>query len=104
MGLRIKSGDTVEVISGTYKGAIGKVLAIYPKKDQALVERVNLVKKHQKAQGQNKPAGIIEKEMPIHLSKLMLSDPKNHNRGTRFSNVMEGQRKVRKSKITGNEL
>ena len=96
MGLKIKKGDTVLVISGKYKGATGQVLAVRPSDEKAWVERVNLVKKHQKPRSQEQPGGIIEKEMPIHMSKLMLVDPKT-GRARRFRNeVGKDGRKVRR--------
>jgi len=75
---RIKKGDTVEVIAGKDKGARGDVLRVLPKQDGVVVERVNIVKKHQKpmqaGRGQVRP-GIIEFEAPIHLSNVMLVCP-----------------------------
>ncbi|MBP8973607.1 MAG: 50S ribosomal protein L24 [Anaerolineae bacterium] len=72
---RIKKGDTVEVIAGKDKGVRGAVLRVIPKKDRVVVERVNVVKKHQKpvqaGRGQVQP-GIIEFEAPIHLSNVMI--------------------------------
>lgn len=103
MGLRIRKGDTVLVISGKYKDATGRVLAMFPKDEKALVEGVNVVKKHQKAKSQEQPGGIIEKEMPIHLSKLMLVDPKT-SRARRFRNVvLENGAKVRRQVIKPGE-
>ncbi len=103
MGLRIKKGDTVLVISGKYKGATGNVLAVNPDAGNALVERVNLVKRHTKARSQEQPGGIIEKETPIHLSKLMLVDPKT-GRARRFRNESgKDGRKVRRQVIKQGE-
>ena len=72
---RIKRGDTVEVIAGKDKGVRGAVLRVIPKQDRVVVERVNVVKKHQKpvqaGRGQVQP-GIIEFEAPIHLSNVMI--------------------------------
>lgn len=72
---RIKKGDTVEVIAGSDKGMRGEVLRVIPKKDRVVIERVNIVKKHQRpmraGRGQIQP-GIIEFEAPIHLSNVML--------------------------------
>jgi large subunit ribosomal protein L24 len=85
MGLKIKKGDTVLVISGKYKGATGQVLAVFPQQDKAVVERVNLVKRHTKPRSQQQPGGIVEKEMPIHVSNLMLVDPKT-GRARRYRN------------------
>jgi len=72
---RIKKGDTVQVIAGKDKGIRGEVLRVIPKKDRVVVERVNVVRKHQRpvqaGRGQVQP-GIIEFEAPIHLSNVML--------------------------------
>ncbi len=72
---RIKKGDTVEVIAGRDLGQQGQVLKVFPKADRAIVERVNVVKKHQRpvqAGRQQTQGGIIEKELPLHLSNVML--------------------------------
>lgn len=74
--LKIKKGDTVKVISGESKGKQGRVLRIDIESMRALVEGVNLVKKHTKANAQNPQGGIIEQEAPIHISNLMLVDAK----------------------------
>lgn len=103
MGLKIKKGDTVLVISGKYQGATGQVLAVNPKDSKAVVERVNLAKRHTKARSQERPGGIIEKEMPIHTSKLMLVDPKT-GRARRFRNETgKDGRKVRRQVIKQGE-
>jgi large subunit ribosomal protein L24 len=68
----IKKGDQVEVISGNHKGSIGKVLQIIAKKNQALVEGVRLVKKHQKKNQDNPQGSILEQEGAIHVSNLKL--------------------------------
>ncbi len=74
---RIKRNDKVTVLSGKNKGRQGKVLKLFPDKDTALVERLNMIKRHTKAGGQaGQQGGIIEKEAPIRLSKLMLVCPK----------------------------
>lgn len=73
----IKTNDTVKVISGKEKGRKGKVLSILSDKNTALVERVNFVKRHMRAGAQaGQQGGIIEKEAPIRLDKLMLVCPK----------------------------
>ncbi len=73
--LHIRKGDTVIVIAGDDKGEKGKVLAVYPKKQRALVEGVNIVKKHTKPNAKNPQGGIVKQEAPIHISNLMLIDP-----------------------------
>ncbi len=67
----VKRGDQVVVISGAHKGKAGKILEIVAAKQRARVEGVALVKRHTKAQGEQKPGGIIEREGSIHVSNLM---------------------------------
>ena len=93
---KIKSGDTVQVIAGDHKGLEGKVLKIFKDKDKALVEGVNIVKKHNKPSAQNPQGGIVEKEAPIHISNLSLLNKKGET--TRVGYKMEGDKKVRYSK------
>ena len=73
--LHVKKGDTVMVIAGASKGTKGEVLEVLPKKNRVIVEQANTVKKHQKPT-QDNPGGIIEKAAPIHISNVMLVDPK----------------------------
>jgi large subunit ribosomal protein L24 len=105
MSLRIKKGDAVMVIAGSQKkskGRVGRVLAVFPKKTTAIVEGVNMVKKHQKARSQTEPGGIIEKEAPIHMSKLMLVEPGAKGRAGRFATKTDDKgNKVRVLKIKG---
>ncbi|AWI09134.1 50S ribosomal protein L24 [Ereboglobus luteus] len=68
----VKRGDTVAVISGSHKGKSGKILEILPGKQRARVEGLALIKRHTKAQGEQKPGGIIEREGTIHISNLKL--------------------------------
>ena len=72
--LHIKKGDTVKVLAGENKGETGKVIRIYPEKNKALVEGINVVKKHNKPTAENPQGGITEMEAPIHLSNLMYVD------------------------------
>jgi large subunit ribosomal protein L24 len=74
--LKIKKGDRVQVISGVSKGVEGKVLEVLLKKRKAIVEKVNVVSKATKPNQENTEGGIIKKEAPIHISNLMLIDPK----------------------------
>jgi large subunit ribosomal protein L24 len=74
---KIKKGDTVIVITGNDKGKTGKVLSMLPKDSKAIVEQINLVKKHTKPDAKNPDGGIISKEAPIHVSNLSLVDPKS---------------------------
>ena len=70
--LHVKKGDTVKVIAGDDKGAIGEIIAVFPKESRVIVEGVNLVKKHTPATQQGGQGGIIETEAPIHSSNVQL--------------------------------
>ena len=94
--LKIKTEDTVQVIAGDHKGLEGKVLKIFRDKNKAIVEGVNMVKKHTKPTAQNPQGGITEKEAPIHISNLSLLTGKGET--TRVGYRMEGDKKVRFSK------
>ena len=76
MGTRIKKDDQVVVISGRDKGTKGRVLKVLKDQDKLIVEGVGRVKKHQKPNQQNPQGGIVEKDLPIHQSKVMLLDTK----------------------------
>ena len=91
MSLRIKKNDQVQVITGKYKGTVSRVLYVMPSKGQAVVENVNMVKRHQRARGpKQQKGGIIEKESPIQLSNLLLYCDKC-KQGRRFGvRVTEG--------------
>lgn len=71
----LKVNDQVEVIAGKDKGRVGKVLRIHKKTARAVVERVNMIKRHTKPQAAGQEGQIIEKEAPIHVSNLMLVCP-----------------------------
>ena len=101
--IRIKSGDLVLVTSGDHKGSEGKVLRILREKNKAIVEGVNLVKKHQKPSAASPQGGITEKEAPIHISNLSLKDPKT-GEATRVGFRMEGDKKVRFAKKSNQVL
>jgi large subunit ribosomal protein L24 len=99
--IKIKKGDTVMVISGNSKGKSGRVLDVLKEKNRAIVEGVNIIKKHSKPTQQNPDGGIIKKEAPIHLSNLMLVDPKT-SEPTRVGRKFNDKDKlVRYSKKTG---
>jgi large subunit ribosomal protein L24 len=109
MAARIRKGDKVVVITGSDKGKRGEVLTVFPKAERAVVQGINVAKKHVKPQGMGKPGGIIEQEATIHLSNLALIDPKT-DKPTRVGfRVLEadaqGQgRKVRVARATGNVI
>ena len=96
----IRKGDQVVVISGSDKGKKGSVLKVFPKEDRALVQGVNLVKRHQR-QTQRQQAGIVTKEAPIHLSNIAHADPKT-GKATRIGYKTLGDgRRVRFAKKSG---
>jgi len=72
----IKKGDTVMVIAGESKGQSGRVIRVIPKQNRAVVEGINMVFKHQKPSATNPQGGRMEMEAPLHISNLMLVDPK----------------------------
>ena len=94
---KIKSGDTVRVIAGDHKGSEGTILQILTDKNKAIVEGINMVKKHTKPSAQNPQGGIVEKEAPIHISNLSLIDPKS-GEATRVGYKMDGEKKERIAK------
>jgi large subunit ribosomal protein L24 len=70
--MHIRKNDSVMVIAGRERRKTGKVLRVMPKDDAAIIERVNMVKRHTRGRGPQQPGGIVEKEAPIPLSNLML--------------------------------
>lgn len=97
MKFHIKKGDLVKVIAGNHKGKQGQVLEIQQEKSRALVEGVNVVKRHTKPSAQFPEGGIIEKEGSIHISNLMLIDAKS-GEPTRIGRQLEDGKLVRVSK------
>ena len=104
--MKVKKGDTVEVIAGKDKGARGKVLAALPAENKVVVEGVNRVKKHTRirtTQRGSKTGGIETKEAPIHVSNVMVID--SDGRPTRVGyRIDENGHKVRVSRRTGKDL
>lgn len=98
---KIKKGDMVFVIAGDYKNRseAKEVLRIFPSEGTAIVEGVNMRKKHQKPT-QDNPGGIVEIPAPIQLSNLMLVDPKS-GEASRVGRKVEGGNVVRYSKKSG---
>jgi len=82
MAMKIRKGDTVQVIAGDDKGKTGRVLSVDEEKQRLVVEKINFVKRHTKARKAGVHSGIVEREAPIHLSNVMLYDAKS-GRGSR---------------------
>lgn len=103
MAARIKRDDIVFVRSGDHKGKTGKVLRVMPEKDMVIVEGVNMKWKHLKPTQQSPKGGRIQKEMPIHMSKVQPVDPKT-GKGTRVKYVVQDGEKRRIAVKTGSNL
>jgi large subunit ribosomal protein L24 len=104
MSARIRKGDTVVVISGKDAGKTGKVARIIPEADRVVVEGVNLMKRHQRPTPRNPSGGIVEREQPIHASKVMPVDPKT-GKGTRVRfKTLESGKKIRIAVKSGEEI
>ena len=98
--LKIRKGDMVKVMTGESKGQTGKVLEIMLAKNKAMVERVNLVSKHTKPNAKNTTGGIVKQESAIHISNLMLIDPKS-GKPSRVGRRVEDGKLVRYAKTSG---
>ncbi|WP_088006760.1 50S ribosomal protein L24 [Indiicoccus explosivorum] len=101
--MHVKKGDKVMVISGKDKGKTGEVLTAYPKNDRVIVEGVNIIKKHTKPNQANPQGGIVNREAAIHVSNVMVVDPKS-GEPTRVGYKIEDGKKVRVAKKSGTVL
>jgi large subunit ribosomal protein L24 len=96
--LKIKKGETVKVIAGKDKDAEGKVISVDVKNHKVVVEGVNMITKHEKPSQANPNGGIVQKEAPIDISNVMLVVK---GKATRVGFKMDGDKKVRFAKATG---
>ena len=107
MAAKIRRDDEVVVISGKDRGRTGKVLRVEPAKSRVYVEGLNIVKRHQRPSptgtGQNAAGGVIEREGPIHISNVMLIDPKD-KKPTRVGVTREGGVRMRVTRRSGSKL
>ena len=101
MAAKIKKGDKVVVLAGKDKGKTGQVLSVIPSETKALVQGINLVKRHQK-QTASSDAGIFTKEAPIHLSNLAVADA--NGKPTRVGYQIKDGVKSRVAKTTGDAI
>jgi large subunit ribosomal protein L24 len=104
--MKIHKNDVVMVIAGNSRGKRGKVLKVYPDLGRVIVEGVNLIKRHTRANQKNPQGGIVQREAPIHASNVMLVDPKSNEItrvGTKVTkDVTTGKkRRMRVAKATG---
>lgn len=99
---KIKKGDEIVVLTGKDKGKRGNVLRVLPDADKVLVENINVVKKHQKGNPQmGTPGGIVDKEMPIHVSNVSLVNPATGKADRVGFKLLDDGRKVRCFKSNG---
>ncbi|WP_148307872.1 50S ribosomal protein L24 [Actinoplanes friuliensis] len=106
MTVKIKKGDTVVVIAGKDKGAKGKVIAAFPRRDKVLVEGVNRIKKHERirtTQRGSKTGGIVTQEAAIHISNVQLVDSEGNPTRVGYRIDDSGQ-KIRVARSTGKDL
>ena len=96
--MKIKKGDTVKVIAGQDKDKEGKVLSVDTKNSKVVVEGVNMITKHAKPSAANQNGGIIQKEAPLDISNVMYL---HKGKATRVGFKMDGDKKVRFAKTTG---
>jgi large subunit ribosomal protein L24 len=101
--LKIKKGDRVVVLAGRDKGKRGEVLQVVPSENRALVQGVNVVRRHQKQSAQQE-GGIVSKEAPIHLSNIAIEDPSDGTPTRVGYKFMDDGRKVRFAKRSGEAI
>ena len=99
MAAKIKKGDRVVLLTGKDKGRTGSVLKVFPKEERVLVEGLNMVKRHTKPSQADPNGGIKNKEAPVHVSNVAVVD--SAGKPTRVGFRMEGDKKVRFAKTTG---
>ncbi len=100
----LKKDDQVEVIAGKDKGRVGKILKVIPAKDQALVEKINMIKRHTKPTEMNQQGQIVEREAAIHVSNLLLICPECTKTGRIGRKFLEDGTKARFCKSCGETL
>ena len=99
---KLKKGDEVIVLAGKDKGKTGKIVKMLPKQTKAIVSEINRVKKNQKPDN-NQPGGIVDKEMPIHISNLSFYDPEL-KKGIKIGYKINNNKKIRINKSSGKEI
>ena len=104
MKLHVRTGDTVEVVSGVDAGKRGRILRVFPKSGRALVEGVSFIKRHTRPSQRNQQGGIVEKEGPVHVSKLMVVDPQTEERTRIRRKRLEDGTHVRLAAKSGEQI
>src|SRR6266403_4074765 len=100
----VRRGDTVVVVAGKDRGKRGKVLRVVPGKGRVVVEKINMIKKHQRPTQKLRQGGIIEREGAIHLSNVMLVDPQTSKPTRVGMRALSDGKKVRVARRSGEML
>lgn len=103
MAIHVKRGDLVQIIAGDNKGATGRVLHVYPDKEQVVVQGQNIAKKHVRPSRRNPQGGRISVEKPIHISNVLPVDPKT-DKGSRVRYKVGADGSKKRLSAAGNEL
>lgn len=101
--MKIKKGDNIKVITGKDKGKTGKVIRAFPRTDKIIVEGVNVQKRHRRPTQSNQHGQIVDKTLPIHVSNVMIIDPKT-NKPTRIGLEVVAGKKVRIARGSGTQI
>lgn len=99
MSIKLRKQDMVQVISGKAKGSRGRILQVMKEEGRVLIEGVNKAKKHQKPGRENEKGGIVDKEMPVHISNVMLVN--KGNEPVKVRKTVENGRRIRVEKKSG---
>ena len=103
MALHIKKGDMVEIITGDHKGAVGRVLCVYPEKQSVVVQGHNIAKKHVRPSRRNPQGGRIDVEQPVHISNVLPVNPKS-SKGSRVHYQISKDGTKRRLAADGTEI
>lgn len=103
MAVHVKKGEMVEIIAGDHKGAIGRVLHVYPKDDKVIVQGHNIAKKHVRPSRKNPQGGRINIERPIHISNVLPVSP-NTKKGCRVGYQLTKDGSKKKVSVDGGEI
>ena len=103
MALHIKKGDSVEIITGDHKGAVGRVMRVIPEANRVIVQGHNIAKKHVRPSRRNPQGGRINVEQPIHISNVLLVNPKSSS-GSRVRYKIKDDGSKRRVAVDGTEI
>ena len=97
--MNIRKNDNVIVISGNSRGKTGKVLKVYPDRQRIIIESVNIIKRHARPSQRNPQGGIVQKEASIHMSNVMLLDPKTGKRTRVGTKLVKDETTGKKTRV-----